>query len=122
MPIAALVVKPILSLSGVPQAQWVYFYVPVFVLWGAFESGVGVGGVNLLLDLAPPSDRSIYVGLTNSVLGVALLSTALGGVLVDWIGLRGVFVFALACYLMGFAAIARMRDPRELIEEGRSRA
>ena len=122
MPIAALIVKPILNLSGVPQAHWVYFYVPVFVLWGAFESGVGVGGVNLLLDLAPPSDRSIYIGLTNSVLGVALLSTALGGVLVDWIGLRGVFVFALACYLMGFAAIARMRDPRGLIEEGRSRA
>jgi sugar phosphate permease len=114
MPLAALTLKPLLDLTATPQAQWGYFYVPVFVVWGVFESGVGVGAVNLLLDFAPPRDRAIYIGLTNSVLGVALLSTSLGGALVDWIGLPGVFAFALVCTLAGLTMIYRMREPRDL--------
>jgi MFS family permease len=122
MPIVAITIKPLMILMGLPQTQWVTFYVPLFALWGLFESGVGIGGVNLLLDLAPASDRAIYIGLTNSILGVALLSTALGGVLVDWIGLAGVFVFALMCLAGSFIAIGRMREPRDLMRETESGA
>lgn len=110
---AALTVRPILSAAGVAPTAWGYFFVPVFVLWGLYESGVGVGGNALLLDLAPPDDRAIYVGLTNSVLGVTLLSTSLGGVLVDLLGLPSVFGLALACYTAGLLAITRMREPRD---------
>jgi len=114
MPIVALTIEPVLGGAGVPQAQWVTFYVPVFVLWGVFESGVGIGGINLLLDIAPPRDRAIYIGLTNSVLGVVLMSTSLGGVLADLVGLSGVFVVALLCYAGSLIAISRMREPRDL--------
>ena len=116
MPVAALAIKPALSATTLPLSQWVYFYVPVFVLWGLFDSGVGVGAVNLLLDFAPPSDRAIYIGLTNSVLGVALLSTSLGGALADWIGLPGVFAISLACILASLFTFYVMREPRELAE------
>jgi len=111
--IAALTARPILEAAGVSQAAWGYFFAPVFVLWGLYESGVGVGGNTLLLDLAPPGDRAIYVGFANSVLGITLLSTSLGGVLVDLLGLRGVFSLALVCYVAGLVTIARMREPRD---------
>jgi len=113
MPGVALIVKPALSLTTVPQAEWAYFYVSVFVLWGLFESGIGVGAISLLLDLAPPRDRAIYIGMLNSVLGVALLSTSLGGALVDLIGLPSVFVFGLACSVLSIWLIYKMREPRE---------
>lgn len=116
LPVTALAARPMLELVGAPVEQWGFLYVPVFVLWGLFESGMGVGANNLLLDLAPSHDRSIYVGLTNSVLGVTLLCTTFGGVLVDLVGISGVFVVATACYISGVVAIARMREPRSEIE------
>ena len=117
MPIIALTVKPVMALTDVPPAQWAYFYVPVFALWGLFESGAGIGGVNLLLDFAPPGDRAIYIGFTNSVLGMALLSTSLGGLLADWVGLSGVFVVALWFYVGSLIAFGRMREPRDVQRE-----
>ncbi len=111
--IGALTVRPILIAAGVAPAAWGYFFTPVFVLWGMYESGIGIGGNTLLLDLAPSGDRAIYVGLTNSVLGVTLLSTSLGGVLVDLLGLSGVFSLALVCYVVGLLAITRMGEPRD---------
>ena len=112
MPAVALATKPSMTLLSVPQAQWALFYVAVFVLWGVFESGVGVGAVNLLLDFAPPRDRVTYIGLTNSILGVALLSTSLGGALVDLIGISSVFLFSLGCLAASLVAFYRMREPR----------
>ncbi|HJW83870.1 MAG TPA: hypothetical protein VJ754_06160, partial [Anaerolineae bacterium] len=40
MPITALTAKPLLTLAGVPSAQWAYVYASVFALWGLYESGV----------------------------------------------------------------------------------
>ena len=122
LPVTALATRPALAAFGVPPAHWGLFYVPVFVFWGLFESGMGVGANNLLLDLAPPRERATYVGLTNSVLGITLLSTSLGGVLVDWVGISGVFVAALLCHLAGVVAIARMREPRDSYDEDAPRA
>ncbi|MER3468306.1 MAG: MFS transporter, partial [Thermoflexus sp.] len=68
-----------------PGVPWLWM-LPVFVLSGAYASGAAVGGLSLLLEIAPGHDRPLTVGLTNTVLGVALLSTALGGLIADAIG------------------------------------
>jgi hypothetical protein len=97
-----------LALTSV--APWLFAL--VFAMVGAFQSGTSVGGMSLLLDLAPPSDRALYVGLANSVLGVALLSTSAGGLVVDWLGYRGLFLLAAGCYVVGLGAALRLREPR----------
>jgi hypothetical protein len=74
--------------------------------------------VNLTLEIAPGDDRAIYVGLTNTVLGIAYLSTASSGLIVDRAGYQGVFVLALAFLLVASWALSRMREPREFIKEG----
>jgi predicted MFS family arabinose efflux permease len=93
-------------------APWLFAV--VFAISGAFQSGIGVGGMSLLLEMAPSHDRALYVGLTNSVLGVALLSTSIGGLLVDWLGYRGLFLLAAGCYAVGLWTATRMREPRRM--------
>jgi MFS family permease len=101
----------------VPASVIAYAIVPVFALMGAYETGVGIGAVNLTLEVAPPNDRAIYIGLTNTILGVAYLSTAVSGLIVDLVGYEGVFVSGLILLLVAFWALWRLRDPRELMAE-----
>lgn len=91
-----------------------YLFVPVFALMGLYETGVGIGAVNLLLEIAPGDDRAIYIGLTNTVLGVAYSSTIASGLLVDALGYRGVFAIALALLITGLWALSRLQEPRRL--------
>jgi MFS family permease len=91
-----------------------YLFVPVFALIGLYETGVNIGWVNLLLEIAPGNDRSIYVGLTNTVLGIAYFSTITSGLLVDALGYRGVFAIALILLSVAVWALSRLQEPREL--------
>jgi MFS family permease len=100
---------------NVSAAVIAYTLVPVFALMGAYETGVGIGAVNLTLEVAPPHDRAIYIGLTNTILGIAYLSTAVSGLIVDLMGYEGVFVLGLILLLVASWALWRLRDPRELI-------
>jgi MFS family permease len=100
----------ILGLTSV--AAW--SFAAVFAILGAFQSGIAVGGMGLLLEIAPSNDRALYVGLANSVLGVALLSTSAGGLLVDWLGYRSVFLLAAGCYAVGLWTATLLREPRRM--------
>lgn len=89
-----------------------WLFAVVFALVGAFQSGIGLGGVSLLLEIAPSAERGLYIGLANTVLGVALMSTSVGGVLVDWLGYRGLFLLAAICYALGLWTATVLREPR----------
>ena len=92
-----------------------YLFVPVFALIGIYETGVGIGAVNLTLEIAPGYDRAIYIGLTNTVLGVAYFSTSgQRPALSMSIGYEGVFVLGLILLAWRVWALWRLHDPREL--------
>jgi MFS family permease len=101
-----LLARP-LGLSGWAASLWL---VPVFALSGIRESGLGVAAHSLLLDLAPRSERILYIGLTNSILGVVLLSTGLGGLIVGRFGFVSLLGVALAANLVARPAAARLRE------------
>ena len=106
----------------VPADVIAYALVPVYALMGMYETGVGIGAVNLTLEVAPPNDRAIYIGLTNTILGIAYLSTAVSGLIVDVVSYEGVFVLGLILLLVASWALWRLRDPRELEAERISHA
>jgi MFS family permease len=106
--------------ASVPAELRMYLFVPVFALMGMYETGVNIGAVNLTLDVAPANDRAIYIGLTNTVLGVAYISTAVSGLIVDAAGYAGVFVAGLLLLLLASWALWRLRDPRELTMKGKA--
>ena len=93
-----------------------YSFVPVFALWGIYDTGLGIGAINLLLEIAPGNDRAIYVGLTNTILGIAYISTIVSGLLVDWLGYQGVFAIAVVMLGVALWAVSRIQEPRELVK------
>ncbi|MBI4769785.1 MAG: hypothetical protein HY784_05050 [Chloroflexi bacterium] len=82
---------------------------PVFVLSGVREAGIGVTANSLLLDLAPAWRRPLYVGLTHTVLGLILLATAAGGLVVALSGPVALFVMALLANVLALWYARQMK-------------
>lgn len=102
----ALLAGP-LRLSGQAASWWL---IPIFVLYGVRESGIGVAGHSLLLDIAPPAERSLYVGFTNTLMGLVLLVTGLSGVVVAALGYSALFAVTVAGHILALWAGALMRE------------
>jgi hypothetical protein len=97
--IALLFLAEPLQISAQTASYWL---IPVFILVGIRGSGMGVAGNSLILDIAPADDRSLYVGFTNTLMGLVLLLTGLSGMVVKLMGYNWLFFFALAAHLVAF--------------------
>ncbi len=86
---------------------------PVFALSGAYASGAAIGGMALLLEIAPGHDRPLTIGLTNTLLGIALLLTALGGLIADLVGYRGLFALSFGFYTLALGLLWGLRRAME---------
>ena len=81
----------------------------VFVLVGFVVSGRGVGFEPYLLDLAPESQRTVYVGINGTLNVSRVLLPILGGAVMDLFGFTATFV--LTAGAMGAAALLLGRHP-----------
>ena len=92
----------LLSIVAVPMkinAQAAsYILIPVFVLSGMRTSGIGVSGNSLMLDISPTAERSLYVGFTNSLLGIVLIATGLGGLIMNTFGFQVLVVVTIIAH------------------------
>lgn len=111
---------PVTQAWGVSADLRLYLFVPVFAMMGIYETGLGIGANNLTLDVAPHNDRAIYIGLTNTVLGVAYISTVVSGLIVDAVGYTGVFVLGLLLLLLAAWALWQLRDSRAALAKGKT--
>ncbi len=98
-----------LGLSGRAASLWL---LPVFALSGIRESGQGVSAQSLLLDIAPPSERTLYLGFANSLLGVVLLATGVSGVIVVRFGFPALVLAAGAASVFALISSLRLQDVR----------
>jgi hypothetical protein len=60
-----------------------YCLIPVYILSGFRNMGLEVGGNSLLLEIAPVEQRSLYIGFTNSLIGLVTLSLAASGLILQ---------------------------------------
>ena len=91
-----LLARP-LQLNGALAGAWL---LPVYVLLGIRGSGMGVTNNALLLDIAPAEERSLYLGFSNTLLGLVLLSTGLSGGIVKLFGFQALIGFTLICHVL----------------------
>ncbi len=87
-------------------------YTVVFVLLGAVYSGGDIALLAMGLELAPPEQRSAYLGLLNSALGVVSLLLVLGGLIVAHWGLEAVFLVSAAMSATAIITLRGLPDPR----------
>ncbi len=111
-PLLALAAAPINRHWGGSPGLTVVTLGLVFVLLGVSRTGMNMGGMTFLLDVAPANDRTIYIGFTNTLVGIASLVTILGGVVVDALGYVVLFSLAVVLYVAAGVAITGAAEPR----------
>ena len=66
-----------------------------------------------LLDIAPPAQRPLYLGFTNTLFGVARFATLASGLIVDWAGFNVLLVISACFYGLSLLFSLIMVEPRE---------
>lgn len=89
------------------------FYSLVFVLSSLGNAGVGVAAWNLLYAVAPANDRSLYIGLANTVLALPSLAPVAAGILIPFLGMPALFGVAAATAVLTLSFSFRFRALRE---------
>jgi MFS family permease len=90
---------PVLSIIIVPLGP--YFFAIVFVLVGFIRSGRVVGFEPYLLDLAPESDRTAYLGIRGTLNILTVVLPLIGGVFIELLGY--VSTFGIVAIVMFFS-------------------
>jgi len=105
----------LVSLVGLLQWQgsWLPFLVlPLFFMDGAIRPAQALVGSNFLLELVPDAERPLYLGLSNTLMGVVVLLSGLGGLVVDGFGFMGLFALALGVCGLAYAGSRGLPEPR----------
>ncbi len=98
-----------------PQGDWLpYLALPLFFLDGAVRPGQVLSGSNYLLELVPEAERPLYLGFSNTLMGVIVLISGLGGLVVDLLGFAGLFTASLGLCITGYLLATRLPEPREM--------
>ncbi len=113
MPVLALTIGGLARCYPQSVSWLTYVYMAVFVASGAFGAGSGIGNMNYLLDIAPPEQRSLYLGFTNTLFGIGFFTSALSGMIVDWIGFTALLVIAAFFYGLAWLFSMRMVETRK---------
>ncbi len=117
MPLLALLLGGLVTAHSGLAPAFSYLYIAVFVASGAFSAGSGIGNMNYLLDIAPPEQRSLYLGFTNTLFGIAFFASGLGGLIVDLAGFTVLMLLAVLFYGAALAFSLRMAEPRAVDKE-----
>jgi MFS family permease len=112
IPLIALSVVPLIDLSPGLKEFAPGLFGLVFVLSGGSKAGAMIGNLNFLLEIAPADDRPIYIGLTNTIMGITLLVSSVGGLIVDLAGFTVLFSLALVFYTSALFLTLRLHEPR----------
>jgi MFS family permease len=93
-----------------PSPGW---FVIVFGFLGVNFAAEGMLRSNMALEYAPTAQRSIYIGLMNTLMTPCYFSGFAGGFIADFLGYRGVFIIGAVFSIIGITLLLkRVRDPR----------
>jgi len=90
------------------------FYGLIFFSVGATDSGLGIGGLNYIIEISPEHDRPTYIGLLNTFLALTLLSAGLGGIIVDTFSFTALYSTVLVIALLVVVTTLKLDEPRDM--------
>lgn len=74
----------------------------IFVVFGVGRTAANIAFPTYLLNLAPAETRSLYIGFTNTLLGIATFIPIIGGILLDLFGFTLLFAITFIMSAVGF--------------------
>jgi MFS family permease len=105
--------KKVMALSGLgvvflPMLWWIapntWFPILIYVVNGIAWGGYNLASFNLILEITPDDNRSLYVAVYNTLMGVATsLGPLVGGFAAEIIGLRPIFLISSVLRGLGLA-------------------
>jgi hypothetical protein len=113
--LAALIGVVLAVVVGVGRLSggWLpYLALPLFFLNGAMLPAKVLSGSNFLLELVPENERSLCLGLSNTLMGVAVLISGLGGLVVDLLGFVGLFALVGGLCLGAYVLATKLPETR----------
>lgn len=104
---------PIIALAAhLGNQGWLIAVYPlVYTVVGAVFSAWMLGFANYTLEIAPPSLRPAYVGLSNTIAGLATVVPTLGGWILQISSYPALFGSAAAIGMLGFIATLGLKAP-----------
>ena len=88
-----------------------YFFPVTFLFIGISLSTSNWSFTNYILDIAPPKDRTTYVGLSNTLGGLLVLAPVLGGAILDATSFATLFAVSLTVFALATVVVSRL--PRQ---------
>lgn len=74
----------------------------IFALYGVARTAANISFPTYLLNVAPPTERTLYIGFTNTMLGIATFIPIIGGTLLDLFGFAPLFIITFLMSGVGF--------------------
>jgi MFS family permease len=90
------------AFAGGGPAVSIVLMASAFLFLGLGDGSIMLGFINYVLEIAPSTQRPVYVGLNNTIAGVMVLFPFIGGTLADWGGYPLVFALAAAGIASGW--------------------
>lgn len=84
-------------------------YALVFVCTAVAGAGLNIANPNYLLAVAKPEARGRYIGTINTLVGIAMFVSVLGGRLADGLGYRPVFALGAVLYGVAWLLAGRLK-------------
>ncbi|MBN2084173.1 MAG: MFS transporter [Anaerolineales bacterium] len=110
------------GIAGVSGPAQLALMAAAFLFLGLGDGSIMLGFINYVLEIAPQGQRPVYVGLTNTIVGVIVLFPFIGGALADAWGYRVVFLIAAAGIAAGWFTGASLPSRAALFASGQGTA
>ena len=94
-----------------------YWFFPIFFLRGAVQAGTFISGMSIVYEFTNAEDRATYIGLSNTIPGIAGgIAPLIGGWLAGTISYQAMFVFSAAIGIASWALLRfAVREPRKTV-------
>jgi len=119
MLLAGTLLLVMVPLSALTSSFWTPLLAAVvtFAIMGLANAGVHIGLTNYLLDHCEPSDRPVYVALTQVIISFAATVPLVGGIIAGMFGYGTLFVISLVVTVLGATLAFTLPEPRHLAEK-----
>jgi MFS family permease len=106
----------ILSLILAISAPNPWWFFPIFFLRGAVNGGTFVSGISIVYEFADTENRATYIGLANTLPGVAgAIAPLLGGLLAGVMSYQAMFILAVIIGVFSWILLRfAVREPRQM--------